>query len=302
MKNKLNSFMDHVWDGFYTGQLRKSRFPGLVYAPKGAVYDITYTGTPAKKQKYMLKSQDKRLGLTVRIAYPSAESRQIRKNGKRVDMNQWDEGEKMYGSIKQDFCGENRYIGVKNILEFYITADCILEIHPRDAIQTMVRMEWTFKEFFSNGGTTLFIDRVAGSLGIHASTIKVVSVYEGSVVLNYDITSDDTSVDLNAIKTKQTQAFATGKMNLGAPILDVQVSTTSSTSTTSAKVDSIISGGVVTAPGYDPLVITKTAQNQNGGPNAFVPNIPIMKVNQTLTNTRTVTQNKYADAPSITII
>jgi len=91
-------------------------------------------------------------------------------------------------------------------------------------------------------------------------------------------------------------------MNLGAPILDVQVSTTSSTSTTSAKVDSIISGGVVTAPGYDPLVITKTAQNQNGGPNAFVPNIPIMKVNQTLTNTRTVTQNKYADAPSITII
>lgn len=45
-------------------------------------------------------------------------------------------------------------------------------------------------EFFSNGGTTKFIDRVAGSLGIHASTIKVVSVYEGSVVLNYDITVD----------------------------------------------------------------------------------------------------------------
>jgi len=223
MNNKLNSFMDHVWDGFYTGQLRKSRFPGLVYAPKGSVYDITYTGTPAKKQKYMLKSQDKRLGLTVRIAYPSAESRQIRKNGKRVDMNQWDEYEKMYGSIKQDFCGENRYIGVKNILEFYITADCILEIHPRDAIQTMVRMEWTFKEFFNNGGTTLFMDRVAGSLGIHASTIKVVSVYEGSVVLNYDITSDDTSVNLDDIKNKQTQLFATGNMNLGAPILDVQV-------------------------------------------------------------------------------
>lgn len=48
-------------------------------------------------------------------------------------------------------------------------------------------------EFFSNGGTTKFIDRVAGSLGIHASTIKVVSVYEGSVVLNYDITVDDSS-------------------------------------------------------------------------------------------------------------
>ena len=28
--NALNSFMDHVWDGFYTGQTRRSRFPALV--------------------------------------------------------------------------------------------------------------------------------------------------------------------------------------------------------------------------------------------------------------------------------
>jgi len=59
----------------------------------------------------------------------------------------------------------------------------------------MVRMEWTRDEFFSNGGTTSFIDRVAGSLGIHASTIKVVSVYEGSLVVNYDIVVDDADAD-----------------------------------------------------------------------------------------------------------
>jgi len=55
----------------------------------------------------------------------------------------------------------------------------------------MVRMEWSFDEFFSNGGTTTFMDRVAGSLGIHASTIKIVSVYEGSLVVNYAIENDD---------------------------------------------------------------------------------------------------------------
>jgi hypothetical protein len=49
-------------------------------------------------------------------------------------MNQWDEIEKNYGPIKQKFCGENRYIGVKNILEFYITAGCTLHIKPRNAI------------------------------------------------------------------------------------------------------------------------------------------------------------------------
>jgi len=54
----------------------------------------------------------------------------------------------------------------------------------------MVRMEWTMNEFFDNGGTTSFIDKVAGSLGIHASTIKVVGVYDGSVVVDYEIEPD----------------------------------------------------------------------------------------------------------------
>ena len=102
-------------------------------------------------------------------------------------MNQWDEQTKQYGTIKQKYCGENRYIGVQNILEFYISAKCELLVKPRDAIQTMVRMEWSLDEFFSSGGTTTFVDRLAGALGIHASTIKVVSVYEGSLILNYDI-------------------------------------------------------------------------------------------------------------------
>lgn len=52
-------------------------------------------------------------------------------------------------------------------------------------------MEWTLQEFFADGGTTRFVDRLAGALGIHASTIKTVSVYEGSVVVNYAITVDD---------------------------------------------------------------------------------------------------------------
>jgi len=41
-------------------------------------------------------------------------------------MNQWDEGIKMYGEVQGRFCGENRYIGVKNILEFYLTEGCVL--------------------------------------------------------------------------------------------------------------------------------------------------------------------------------
>ena len=52
-------------------------------------------------------------------------------------------------------------------------------------------MEWSVEEFFAEGGTTAFIDRITASLGIHASTVKVVSVYEGSLIINYEITADD---------------------------------------------------------------------------------------------------------------
>jgi hypothetical protein len=97
----------------------------------------------------------------------------------------------MYGPIMQTHCGENRYIGVKNILEFYLVNGCEVMIIPRDAIQSLVRMEWTLDAFFSNGGTTSFMDRVAAGLGIHASTIKIVSVYEGSLVVNYELSASD---------------------------------------------------------------------------------------------------------------
>lgn len=52
-------------------------------------------------------------------------------------------------------------------------------------------MQWDLNSFFEDGGTTTFADRLAGSLGIHASTIKVVGVYEGSVICDYEISPDE---------------------------------------------------------------------------------------------------------------
>jgi hypothetical protein len=81
MSNKLNAFMDHIWDGFYTGQVRQSRFPAIVYLPRGAVYNMNMTGSPAKKMRFELRTARRGEGMTVRIAYPSAESRKILING-----------------------------------------------------------------------------------------------------------------------------------------------------------------------------------------------------------------------------
>lgn len=79
--------------------------------------------------------------------------------------------------IQKRYCGEYRYLGVDNILQFYITPNCTLRVQPRNAISTKIRLEWTMQEFYADGGTTNFVDRLTGSLGIHASSVKVVAVY-----------------------------------------------------------------------------------------------------------------------------
>lgn len=133
-------------------------------------------------------------------------------------------------------------------------------------------MEWTLEAFFADGGTTKFVDRVAGALGIHASTIKVVSVYEGSVVLNYAITVDDDDQDkLEAIQKTQTDLYATNSINLGAPILDV---TTGDNDAVSTK---IVANGVVAASGYDPIVISQASVATGGSVTTFTPDIPSLQ-------------------------
>ena len=84
-----------------------------------------------------------------------------------------------------------------------MTAGCTIKIAPVDSIQTKVRLEWTLNEFFADGGTTKFVDRLAASLGIHASTIKVVAVYQGSVVVEFQITDSSTtgtSINLSSVQ------------------------------------------------------------------------------------------------------
>jgi hypothetical protein len=84
-----------------------------------------------------------------------------------------------------------------------------------------------------NGGTTTFVDRLAAVLGIHVSSIKVVGVYEGSLVVDYNIfqTEEGGSATngtfLQDIQKRQMEVIRdTGSDPnipvdwLGAPVLD----------------------------------------------------------------------------------
>ena len=68
-----------------------------------------------------------------------------------------------------------------------MTPNCMLYIVPVDAISASIRLNWTLNEFYADGGSTAFSDRMAASLGIKSYDIKVVSVYQGSVVILWNI-------------------------------------------------------------------------------------------------------------------
>jgi len=77
-RNVLNSYMDHVWDGFYTGQTRLSRFPSMIET--GNDYNVLFTGTPPGKMRFKLKDgpADKGgltgKGIFLRVRYAEAGS------------------------------------------------------------------------------------------------------------------------------------------------------------------------------------------------------------------------------------
>jgi hypothetical protein len=190
----------------------------------GQDYVMHFSGTPPKKMRVNLDANTG--GTMIRIPYPVAGSIQIYANGKKKSYTPWDEELGRNAPLtKTKGCGENRFVGIENFLEFYITPGCLIDIEPKDSIMTKVRMDWSLAEFYSEGGTTRFVDRLAASLGIAANRIKTVAIYEGSVVVDFVIeaeegeSAEEAAATLAVIETKLVAQVESGDLDIGAPIM-----------------------------------------------------------------------------------
>lgn len=133
--NRLNAFMDNCWDGFYTCQEREQRYPTMVYND-AEYYEIEYTGTPPENQHFRLFGDSS--GFIIRIVYSNSNSYQISKNrdgSNPIPQTNWSDILGTYEplSVNSD-CGDNRYLGTENTLEFFLTPDCPVYIRPINAI------------------------------------------------------------------------------------------------------------------------------------------------------------------------
>jgi hypothetical protein len=69
-RNVVNSYMDHIWDGFYPSLKRLSRFISVIQGGAGIWNEIVYTGSPPLSQKFSLRSLQ--APTAIRIRYPKA--------------------------------------------------------------------------------------------------------------------------------------------------------------------------------------------------------------------------------------
>lgn len=86
-----------------------------------------------------------------------------------------------------------------------------------------VRLEFPMAEFFSGGGVTSFIDNMAGVLGIHKADLKVVSVYEGSTIIVFQVISnfieEETPLNLETVQQTFETFVATAEDFMGSTLL-----------------------------------------------------------------------------------
>ena len=130
----INSFMDHGWSGPQTSQLRLSRWPSIIQVGSKAEQHIAYTGTPPDNQRFKLIT-DSLEGTIITIKYPkSGVYNIIGLDGKTVSPNKWNDTLKGVNPIQRSYCGENRYEGVVNLFQFYLTSNCLVKVVPIDAI------------------------------------------------------------------------------------------------------------------------------------------------------------------------
>jgi len=91
-----------------------------------------------------------------------------------------------------------------------------------NSIQLGVRLDFSFDTFFEQGGVTSFVDNMAAVLGVHKADIKVVSVYEGSVIVDFEVIENLVAavpIVLEDVQQVFQTAAAVMDTFMGAPVL-----------------------------------------------------------------------------------
>ena len=190
-RDDLANFQDHTWDGFYTGHIRWSRFPGIVWS--GQYYNITARGTLPNSWLFQLQATGGNTQAVVVAIYyqdPAA-----------LNVYRWSDnslisplgysGKSLIECSLTSSHGANQWYANDHIFQFVLRTEEPLYIAKSSSVTINMEMDMDINYFFANGGTSSFIDRFAAMLKIPSYRIRIANVAVGSVILDIIILPDN---------------------------------------------------------------------------------------------------------------
>lgn len=208
-----------------------SRFVTLVRTNKEGFFEVAYTGTPPMNQIFELYGAAKSDYVKVRIDYTEPKAVRVYREG--IEKAQNPIVDKVMEPLSGDMCGENRWDPVNAVLEFTLQGgdhECSIELKTLQSIQLGMRLEMTLEDFYSNNGELTFLEKLARQLNISRDRIKIVGIWQGSVVLkvmiepNPDVIGDDDqATELTNISVSLQNQVNEGTLDVGAPLLDFEI-------------------------------------------------------------------------------
>lgn len=92
--------------------------------------------------------------------------------------------------------GEYRWLGIQNVLQFYITNESKCVVNYINSLQLSVRLDITMSEFFSDTyQSTSFKNRFAASIGVQPWQVNILGIKKGSVIIIFEIEGDGSDAD-----------------------------------------------------------------------------------------------------------
>jgi hypothetical protein len=107
-----------------------------------------------------------------------------------------------------EFCGANNFYYENGTIEFLVNGanKCQVRVRLSSFIKLSARLDIPFNDFYTSNGITTFIDNICAFLGIDTGRLKIVSVREGSTVIESVIQTTASDVDLAVNTTRNTHA------------------------------------------------------------------------------------------------
>ena len=194
-RNDLAQFHDQTWDGFYTGHMRLSRFPGIVYS--GQYYNITSRGTLPNELEFRLEvTQDLNLPIIVAIRYMDPIAVNVYIDNILVPGIKWSKG-KISECTFIDPHGTNRWFHEQNTIQFVLRNQLAVQIKKISSVRINLELDINIADFFNNNGDIAFLDKFAAMLNIASYRIRIVNVKKGSTILDIYILADEAIIQTN---------------------------------------------------------------------------------------------------------